>query len=638
MRRLALFLLLILLSLSSHAKATSPTLEEQRRLFLDAEQALDAGRISTYRSFKKRLGDYPLVPYLEQKELKRRFRRLPKKDVAAFLEKYKGTPVADELRQDWLEQLARKGHWKSYLKFYTPQSDVGRQCKYVRALIRTGKAEQGYAQVKRLWLDGRSQPSTCDGIFAAWEKKGFLTRDLIWARIELAMEKNNWRLARYLSRKLSPNDRRWVTRWTKLHRSPHLAKRLYKYTKPHPYRDQIMAHTIKRLSVKKPLEALEHWQKLKAKFSFAKGLITPTERYLGLMLEREKDPRAFTFVQTLPLAADDERLLTAKLRSALVHSNWSQVIMLLEKVPSKEVWQYWLARAYQETGQTTKAKLGFELLANERSYYGFLAADIAKKPYHLAHTDTPVSQLSLDKQKNNQGIQRAIELHEHERFIDARREWNYATKGLVNGDLQAASLVAEEAGWHDQAIFTLAKTAYWDDLELRFPLHHNDLINEAAKDFKLDPSWIYAVIRQESAFRQDARSHVGAVGLMQLMPSTARRVAKGMLNQRAPKTKQLLEAETNISLGSAYLNQLSKQYDGNIILATAGYNAGPLNVDRWLGKAELPADVWVELIPFHETHRYVRSVLSYMVIYDKRRGKKISRLSDRIKAIPKAED
>jgi soluble lytic murein transglycosylase len=312
--------------------------------------------------------------------------------------------------------------------------------------------------------------------------------------------------------------------------------------------------------------------------------------------------------------------------------------MLLEKVPSKEVWQYWLSRAYQETGQTTKAKLGFEMLANERSYYGFLAADIAKKPYHLAHTDTPVGQLSLDKQKNNPGIQRAIELHEHERFIDARREWNYATKGLVNGDLQAASLVAEEAGWHDQAIFTLAKTAYWDDLELRFPLHHDDLINEAAKDFKLDPSWIYAVIRQESAFRQDARSHVGAVGLMQLMPSTARRVAKGMLNQRAPKTKQLLEAETNISLGSAYLNQLSEQYNGNIILATAGYNAGPLNVDRWLGETELPADVWVELIPFHETHRYVRSVLSYMVIYDKRRGKKITRLSDRIKAIPKADD
>jgi soluble lytic murein transglycosylase len=256
----------------------------------------------------------------------------------------------------------------------------------------------------------------------------------------------------------------------------------------------------------------------------------------------------------------------------------------------------------------------------------------------LAHIDTPVSLISLDKQKNNPGIQRAIELHAHERFIDARREWNYATKGLVNGDLQAASLVAEEAGWHDQAIFTLAKTAYWDDLELRFPLHHDDLINDAAKDFTLDPSWIYAVIRQESAFRQDARSHVGAVGLMQLMPSTARRVAKGMLNQRAPKTKQLLEAETNISLGSAYLNQLSQKYDGNIILATAGYNAGPLNVDRWLGKTELPADVWIELIPFHETHRYVRSVLSYMVIYDKRRGTKVTRLSDRIQAIPKAED
>ena len=193
--------------------------------------------------------------------------------------------------------------------------------------------------------------------------------------------------------------------------------------------------------------------------------------------------------------------------------------------------------------------------------------------------------------------------------------------------------MAEQAGWNDQAIFTLAKTRYWDDLELRFPLSYQHLVAHQAKAHQLDMSWIFAVIRQESAFMRDARSHAGAMGLMQLMPATARRVAKGYLNRKPPKSSALMQADTNIELGSAYLRQLLDKLDNSPVLATAAYNAGPHRVDKWLPPRDLDADIWVDLIPFNETRRYLRRVLTYMVIYDKRLGLEPKRLSERMAII-----
>ena len=617
------------------------SVEAQRQLYLQAERALQKGNLSQFETLRKQLGSYPLVPYLELRQLQRRLGKAKHQEVRDFLQQNNGTPVADILRRQWLDRLAKRKHWKSYLAFYTEQSSVRRQCDRLRALVETGRQAEAWPEVQKIWLHGKSRPTACDPVFKAWEDAGNLTQELSWERIELALEAGEWRLARYLGKKLGNNDAVWLQRWIRIHRNPRTVLRHQDYAKPHPYREKMLAHGARRMARFDGLEALELWEEIKDRYPFPDSLRYQAERRIALAVERSPEDRAYTFVLGLDPDKDDARLFTARLRAALVRKDWEQITADLPNWPAEERnserWRYWQARALEAGGTAQDSQPLFEPLARERSYYGFLAADRIGAPYHLAHNDTPVSDAQRDEMRRQPGIQRALELHALQRDTEARREWHYATRNASKQQLKAAAIVAEQAGWHDRAIFTLARTEFWDDLELRFPLRHRELVEAQAEQHQLDMSWIFAVIRQESAFMRDARSHAGAMGLMQLMPATARYVAKKQLKQKPPKKSALLEADTNIGLGSAYLRQLLDRLEGSPVLATAAYNAGPHRVDKWLPPQDLDADMWVELVPFNETRRYVRSVMYYMVIYEKRLGLEPKRLSERmtpVSAVP----
>ena len=292
-----------------------------------------------------------------------------------------------------------------------------------------------------------------------------------------------------------------------------------------------------------------------------------------------------------------------------------------------ERWRYWLARSLEMTGAEDEARELFVTLAGERDYHGFLAADRVGREYHLAHIPLEPGAERVAEVAAMPALVRAGELFALDRPIEARREW-WLVLDRLSGDkpaLQAAAKLAQEWGWHDQAIFTLARTGYWDDLELRFPLQHSQAIDGAAKRRELPNSWVYAVVRQESAFSRDARSPAGALGLMQLMPRTARAIARE-IKHPTPRRKDLFEPDTNITLGTAYLDRVLERFEGNSVLATAAYNAGPSRVARWLPEETVPADLWVETIPFSETRSYVQRVFAYRVIYDRRQGREPERL------------
>jgi soluble lytic murein transglycosylase len=201
----------------------------------------------------------------------------------------------------------------------------------------------------------------------------------------------------------------------------------------------------------------------------------------------------------------------------------------------------------------------------------------------------------------------------------ARIEWYYGLKTLDTEQIIAAGELARDWGWYNSGIVAMITGNLWDHLNLRFPLAYNDAIAQAAINTQLDKALIFAIARQESAFAEDAQSHAGARGLMQLMPATAKQQAasSGVKNHT---TSDLFKPEHNIQLGSEYLGGLLTQFKGNRILATAAYNAGPHRVKQWLGTPviEKPADVWVETIPFKETRQYVQNVLTYSVIYNYR--------------------
>jgi len=635
---IAICLLLILSNAHS-----SPSLSTQRTDFIAAEKFFDQGKLGRYRKLKASLEAYPLYPYLEYKELHRRLHKQKKNRIQRFLTRYADTPLATRLRNTWLDHLAKRGRWQTYLEFYTPSQSVTRQCHYLRALYNSGKKQEALDQVEALWLYKKSQPKTCDPLFKAWQDAGMQTEDLTWQRIQLAMDARQTSLARYLRRFLSRDEQKWLDRWLKVHRKPQLILSSKTFAREHSYRNAILLHGIKRLARKDATAALHAWRLLQKRYTFTDEQRPKIERTLAFALLRDKHPETLSFLTLIEPASDDHSLREARVRAALDAHSWSTALVWLNALPeserTSEGWMYWRARIFEELGRTAEATQIFSEVARERSYYGFMAADRLGISYHLANIPLPVDASLQQKIMTRDAIARASELYTLGRLIEARREWELVTKEMPQDELQAAAKLAESWGWHDRAIFSLARTGYWDDLDLRFPLKYKTQIKKQAHSNKLDIAWIFAVVRQESAFIRDARSGAGALGLMQLMPRTARQVSK-RLHGRSLRSLSalLLKPELNIQLGSAYLRQVFDRLDKHQVLATAAYNAGPYRVKKWLPEKDMPADLWVETVPFKETRLYLQRVLSYTVIYEQQLGFKPKRLASRMPLVKGTQD
>lgn len=298
--------------------------------------------------------------------------------------------------------------------------------------------------------------------------------------------------------------------------------------------------------------------------------------------------------------------------------------MLPTTAQKTERWQYWRARALDEL-KIEQADLGptiniYSALAEKRGFYGFLAADILRKHYSLEDRSKPVDQVSFMRVNQLDGIRRARELWAMGYEAESRAEWNHTTKKMQPDELYAAGSLAEQWGWYATGINTMTKGNLWDNLTSRFPLAYANEVKRAARNNNLQPTFVFAIARQESAFAADAKSPVGALGLMQLMPATAQEVAKKQ--GYSHKTADLLDPSYNLLLGTTFLTGLLDRFDGNRILAAAAYNAGPGRVRQWLGESQRqrPFDVWIETIPFNETRQYVQNVLSFSVIYGYRLG------------------
>lgn len=614
----------------------SQDLDSQRKAFLAAERLLSSGDLKGYDSSKAKLKHYPLYPYLEYKSLQLQLPQLDSSQVDDFLTTYADSPLSRQMRQRWLTRLAEKGKWWTYLVFYRPNMGVTLKCHYLTALLETGKVEKALKQAKDIWLYPRSRPDACDNILETWINAGQLTPELAWQRVALAMHASQGRFANYLRRYLSTEQQAWLKRWRELQRDPIQAIQSQPMLAGSPARNTILLDSFKRLVKRDTAQALDSWSKKFAKYPFSKKERYQAERALLLGLIRSDHPDLMTHLQAFTPGPEDEYLQESRIRSALKQQDWALILKWIDELPdslkSSDRWRYWQARAHAKSGNNKTAQREFQALAKERSYHGFLAADWLDKTYRFDSTPLDLEQPAIDQLGKRPGLMRARELFQLGRYLDARREWQMAVRHLNRLDLKRASKLAQSWGWHDRAIFTLARTGYWDDLELRFPLEHMTLVEEKSEAKNIDNAWVFAVMRQESAFSSDAHSPAGARGLMQLMPATAKFIARKE-KLKTPQRNHLYRPEVNITLGTAYLNHVYQELGGHQVLATAAYNAGPNNVRKWLPETTIPADIWVELIPFSETRRYTERVLSYAAIYDQRLNQPLQRLSLRMPPI-----
>lgn len=610
--------------------------EQARRDFVAAEEALERDDGFTFVQLAERLRNYPLYPYLHYKQLVGNLDQASDREVERFLEEHGDTPLAPRLRRTWLKQLAKGRRWKDYVRLYEPDGSTERLCNFLKGLILTGRKDEALAQVEPLWLTGQSQPGACDPVFDAWKQDGRLTTDLVWERIVLAMAESRPGLVRHLRRSLPETEWLWADRWLAVHENPSLILDADTLPGDHPQAGRILAHGVRRLARRSAKQAADAWDRLRSSYDLHPDTAEEASAGVGLALAEGDAPRALAYLADIRATKENIELQERRLRLALERRDWDRVAAWVEAMPDgqhkSEHWLYWLARALEQRGDTGQARILYERAARERSLWGFLAAERTGQPYKLGDRPTPAAHMRVRRIEEGPASGRVKELQALGRDRDVRREWHHLTHKMDTEDLMAAALVALRWGWPAQAIFTLAKSDYWDDLTLRFPLLHRETVRTRARATGLDASWIYAVIRQESAFARSAISHAGAAGLMQLMPATARDVARS-LGLGRPSRQDLHDPALNITLGSGYLAAMKRRYGGSAVLATAAYNAGPGNVDRWLPSQQVDADIWIATIPFRETRSYVRRVLAYRVIYDDRLGKPISPLGDLLQPI-----
>lgn len=618
--------------------------EAQRETFLAANSALKKGQLSRYRKLRSQLNDYPLLPYLEYDYLRKRLNRIPATRIEKFLQDNQDTPLAERLLGAWLDTLSRQGKWQHYLNYYQADGSTRRECLKRWALYRTGHKAEALEALEKLWVVGHSQPQSCDRIFAVWQDSGLMTTEQVWQRFELAMQNRHTQLARYLVRFLPKDQKRWASLWLRVHNRPQLASVAERFADYHPLRNTILVDAIKRLAYRDLDQAVKSWDILRNQYPFNETQRNTVERTLAMRYALERQPEALGWLASLPEPdVNDTSIGEWRIRSALGQKNWEAVLYEINLLPEDNrdsmCWRYWRARAHEALGQQARAYELYLELAQNRGYYGFLAADRLGKGYRFENQPATVNASDIDYLAHLPGLVRAHELFALGRTVDARREWIFATRSMPEDLLRQAAVIAQDWGWFDRAILTMARTSYRDDLNLRFPLAYHDDVAREAQNNNIDLALAFALIRQESAFTSDARSHAGALGLMQLMPRTASNIAH-RIGVKYSGHNGLTNTDTNLKLGMHHLRKVMNRYQNNPVLATAAYNAGEYRVKQWIpAQGTIDADIWTETLPFKETRNYVQNILYFATIYEQRLGRQnITTLSQRMPEIGTSDE
>lgn len=615
-----------------------PALAAQRVEFLAAERALAHRQRAQFEHLLKRLDDYPLLPYLQYDDITSRLAAASDAEVAGFLTRYAGSPLAARLRTQWLQRIGARHDWKRLLVFWRRQSDATLLCLHAHALLATGHVKEGLAAAAALWLSGHSRPDECDPAFRALRRAGQLGGHLLWSRIRLAIDAGDSQLAGYLSRMLPADQRVWVRRWLRVRADPERVGEQKGFQPALALSREIRLYGLKRLALRHPDAAAAAWEELPGKGYWSAGARGAAIRAIALGFAQEHMAAAGRWLARVPRVAVDRKVREWRVLVRLRARDWAQALSAIEALRPDERdtqrWHYWRARCLAALGHEAAARKDYLAIAGERSFFGFLAADHVDQPYHFAPKPLHFTQSELEATAHVAAVRRARELQVLGRTLDSRREWYTAVAGMDQQQLLRAARLAQMWGWNGRAILTIARANYYDDLRLRFPIVYPRVIRASAAAQGMDPAWLLAVARQESAFVDDARSPAGALGLMQLMPRTGRLVAH-WLSTPYHGASSLLNPTVSIRLGARYLRSLLDRFQGNTALAIAAYNAGPRHAEHWRpDDGSMAADIWIATVPYHETRAYLQRVLTYTAIYDYRLGLKPMRLSKRAATVP----
>lgn len=615
-------------------------LAQRERFPLVLEAAQHAPDIF-WRKLAVGLEDYPLYPYLQLAALQQRMHQLTRKDVDTFLTAWPDSLPAQTLRTAFLHELAQRDDWKEFLDLYTASGQSTElQCAALQARLALGKTPDFDHDIAPLWLSASALPSACDAAVTWAQQQGKLTPMLIWQRIDLAARAGHADLVTTLASLLEGTQRDAAERMAAAIGDPAAALQQADAWPDAEHARAAATVAFVRLARRDSDTAEERWTALSPHFHFAAEQRHLILRTIAVYRAADYAPDALQRLAELPAAANDDASREWRVRVAVAAQEWKAALAGLDALSDTQKadarWRYLRARVLVKLGQTEAATSVFESVAREANFHGFLAADWLKQPYTICPTQLHGDARTDAALERDPNLARAFELFAINQLADARREWDFALPRLNPDQRRAAAALASKFGWYDRAIYAFN---HGDDLQLyalRFPLAQRKHIQAYAQAAEIDPSWAYAIIRAESAWTSDAHSGANAWGLMQLLPGTARQLAK-VENVSFTGAAALLDPDLNIRLGTRYLGNMALRYDGSPMLATAAYNAGSNPVGRWINARDrLEPDFFIETIPYKETRDYVARVLAFSVIYDWRLHGKVLPLASRLPRIGQA--
>lgn len=605
--------------------------------------AEDASQLKTQQYLLAGYADYWLMLLrLEQAE---------NSEVTDFLIRHADMPFADRLRGEWLKKLGKQENWPLFFEEHAnfQREDVAVQCYALLGHAQLGDDDIA-AQAQTLWLTTADLPSNCNQLFDVMQKTGALSTDDIWARFRLALQDGKLSLAKSITARLPGFDAASLSLLDRANQAPQLLLENKAGDKKLSTENTLSFKT--RYDIEVNLYALDRLARTNldnavTTYNKLQNLFEPENRAFGwgriaYHAARSHHPKALSFYSLAEGVSLDKEQLAWQVRAALRAQDWvtvqSAILAMQPQQADEGAWRYWKARALKETAlndqsQQVEANEIFSQLSKERHFYGWLAADelesvMGNPDDHSAPTDIEVTAIA-----SQPAIKRALEFQRLDMRWEAKAEWVWATRNFDDQQLLAAAEYAARQKWYDIAIITADNTRQTHDFNLRYPTPYRELIHASASNENLDEAWVYGLTRQESRFMHYAKSGVGASGLMQLMPTTAKWAAQRM-GIRSYSNDMIHKVNTNIEIGTYYMRHILDLMGGQAVMATAAYNAGPSRAKRWMASEPLEAAIYIETIPFAETRNYVQKVMANANFYAPRLGTKIQTLKSRLGIIP----
>ncbi|MCH4563290.1 transglycosylase SLT domain-containing protein [Halomonas sp. EGI 63088] len=583
--------------------------------------ALEAARNQEWQKIDQAaIDDHLLAGYVEYHRLRNRLPQAEPARVLDFIERHDDSPLGEWMRGQAIARYGHAGRFGSLLAVAdgVPEG-TARQCYYYTALLGgdPGAAAEGG---RELWRVGRSQPDACDTLFRALRSRGEIGEREIWERKMLAWQAGETGLMSYLGRMLGNRWQEARDTVERLQKDYAAVTRVPTCIGPDCQGSRALFTAAMHGFTRADTEAAhEAWRKIAPHLELDEPSRLAIERDLVFysLVRDIRQNRAW--VDEALVGMPDAELLELRVRTALAERDWRGVIDWIHRMPDEPRqearWQYWLGRALEQRGDTATAETAYAAAADDRSFFGFAAADRLGRPYALNLERNGFDDGFREQVARWPAVQRTEALIRIGEQGLANSEWHAAVARATPREARALADYAQRRGWHAKLVQTTITGQMWDALDWRFPEAYREHFLHWGRATGVDPYLLMGIARRESAYNPEALSPAGARGLMQVMPGTATQLSR-QLGISDPGPHGVLDPALNIRLGSTYIRDMLDRYRGNRLAATAAYNAGPGRVDRWLRDAPEEFDLFVESIPFRETRAYVQAVLAYRAIFE----------------------